>query len=229
MSPIMSHAPFDPVMNMVLLGPPGCGKGTQAHLLEEKLGLIHLSTGAMLRDAIENETELGLKVKGIMAVGDLVDDETVIGLLSERIDQPDCANGFVLDGFPRTVGQAEALDKLLEAKDMKLRLVVAVEVDDEDLVQRISGRFACVKCKAGYHDTFKPTRAPGYCDECASTDFERREDDNADSVRTRLKAYNDLTAPLMPFYQAQGLLRSVDGSVSMNDVEKHIVGAMEAA
>ena len=216
-------------MNMILLGPPGCGKGTQASRLQEKHGLVQLSTGERLRAAIAAETPVGLRVKEIMAAGDLVDDDTVIAMLSDRIEEPDCAEGFVLDGFPRTVAQAEALDRLLDDKGMELRLVVEMSVDDEALIERISGRFACVKCKAGYHDTFKPTEVEGKCDNCGGTEFERRADDNADSVRIRLKAYNEQTAPLLPYYRGRGKLHSIDGMADMQTVEKSIVMAMEAA
>jgi adenylate kinase len=205
-------------MNLVLLGPPGAGKGTQAERIEDRYRLAHLSTGEMLRDAVAAGTEVGRQAKAIMDAGQLVPDEVINRLVAERIDQPDCANGFVLDGYPRTRAQAEALDAMLAERGQKLDGVVEFEVDDEALVDRISGRFACARCGAGYHDRFKPTAAPGVCDVCGSTEFVRREDDRPETVRARLQAYHDQTAPLLPYYRDRGVLMAVDGMAEIDQV-----------
>ncbi|HEX5999194.1 MAG TPA: adenylate kinase, partial [Hyphomicrobiaceae bacterium] len=164
-------------MIVILLGPPGAGKGTQAELLATQRGLIQLSTGNMLRAAVAAGTEVGKKAKAIMESGALVPDAIVIGIVADRIDQPDCKNGVILDGFPRTLPQASALDAVLKGKGLAVDTVLELKVDDKELVQRISGRYSCAKCRAGYHDTFKPTQAKGVCDVCQSTEFERRKDD----------------------------------------------------
>ena len=216
-------------MNIVLFGPPGCGKGTQAKRLQAGFGLIHLSTGDMLRAAIASGSEVGRRVKDIMAGGNLVDDETVIAMLSDRIDAPDCEGGFILDGFPRTVAQAEALDTLLESKGLGINAVVEMAVDDEALIERISGRYSCENCGAGYHDTFKKPKAEGVCDECGGKSFIRRADDNADSVRIRLEAYRNLSAPLLPYYKERGKLRTVNGMAEMEEVEKEINAVIKTA
>lgn len=216
-------------MNIVLFGPPGCGKGTQAKSLETNRGMIQLSTGQMLRNAIEAETELGLRVKESMAAGNLVDDETVIAMLESRIDEPDCADGFVLDGFPRTVPQAEALGEMLERKGMKLDAVIQIVADDEALIERMAGRFNCVMCGEGYHDTYKPTKIADTCDKCGARHFGRRPDDSAETVGTRLQAYHEWTEPLMPYYQTHGNLLTVDGLGGIDEVEKEINAALEAA
>ncbi len=205
-------------MNIILLGPPGAGKGTQARQLEEKYGLIQLSTGDMLRASIKNGEPLGKEAKAIMDAGKLVPDELMIRLIDSRIGQPDCARGFILDGFPRTVPQAEALDAMLAAKGKKLDFVVEMKVDESALVARVSGRFTCAKCGEGYHDTFKPTKKPGVCDSCGGADFTRRPDDNAETMKARLKAYNDQTAPILPYYRDKGMLKSVDGMAPMGEV-----------
>ena len=205
-------------MKLVLLGPPGAGKGTQAERIEDRYGLAHLSTGEMLRAAVAAGTEVGRQAKAIMDVGRLVPDEAINDLVAERTLQPDCAHGFVLDGYPRTRAQAEALDALLAERGAGLDAVIEFEVEDEALVERISGRFACARCGAGYHDRFKPTEVQGVCDVCGGTEFVRRPDDNAETVRARLEAYHQQTAPLLPYYRARGLLLPVDGMAEIDQV-----------
>ncbi|MDX6748331.1 adenylate kinase [Geminicoccaceae bacterium 1502E] len=205
-------------MRLVLLGPPGAGKGTQAQWLTERYGVPQLSTGDMLRAAVARGTEVGRQAKAVMERGELVSDDIINRIVAERIDEPDCAAGFILDGFPRTVAQAEALDGMLSARSQSLDAVIEIRVDKEALVERIAGRFACAKCGAGYHDTFKPTRLAGVCDQCGGTEFIRRKDDNAETVRARLEAYERQTAPLLPFYEARGLVRAVDGMQPIEQV-----------
>jgi adenylate kinase len=216
-------------MKLVLLGPPGAGKGTQAERIKNRYGLAHLSTGDMLREAVAEGTEVGRQAKDIMAAGRLVPDDLIIRLVEERVGQPDCAGGFVLDGFPRTRGQAEALDMLLARHGQKLDAVVEIAVDDDTLVERIAGRFSCANCGAGYHDRFKPTRTPGVCDACGSTELTRRPDDNAETVRARLRAYHDQTAPLLPYYRDKGLLVTVDGVAGIDQVTEEIIRKLDAA
>jgi adenylate kinase len=214
---------------IVLFGPPGCGKGTQAKRMQANTGLVQLSTGDMLRAAIASGSELGNRVKDIMAEGNLVDDDTVIAMLSERVDAPDCEKGIILDGFPRTVAQAEALDTLLTGKGMEIDAVVELTVDDEALIERISGRYTCGNCGEGYHDTFKKPKAEGVCDECGGEKFDRRADDNAESVRIRLDAYRNLSAPLLPYYRERGKIFAVNGMAGMDEVEKEIKAVIKAA
>jgi adenylate kinase len=209
-------------MILILLGPPGAGKGTQARRIMDQQGLVQLSTGDMLRDAVAKGTEYGLKAKEAMEAGALVSDEIVISIIAERIEDKDCENGFILDGFPRTVAQAEALDQMLGEKSAKLDHVIEMKVDEEALVKRITGRFACANCGANYHDTFKQPTKEGVCDECGSTEFSRRSDDNEETVRSRLKAYNNQTAPLLPYYADKGVLRTVDGMKSIDEVTGEI-------
>jgi adenylate kinase len=209
-------------MKLVLLGPPGAGKGTQAERIERRYDLAHLSTGEMLRAAVAAGTEVGRQAKAIMDAGRLVPDEVINDLVAERIEQPDCAGGFVLDGCPRTVAQAEALDRMLAQRHSSLDAVIEFAVDDDALVERIAGRFACAKCGAGYHDHFKPTRAPGVCDACGSTELVRRKDDNAETVRARLEAYHQQTAPLLPYYRERGLLLTVDGMAEIDRVTDEV-------
>lgn len=214
-------------MNLILLGPPGAGKGTQAQRLQDELGLRQLSTGDMLRAAVKSGSELGKKAQGIMERGELVPDDLIISMIDQRIAEPDCKNGFILDGFPRTVAQAEALDRMLDKRGMKLDAVVEMQVDEKALAERITGRFSCAKCGAGYHDTFKQPRKPGVCDVCGSTEFSRRKDDNAETVTARLRAYREQTAPLLPYYRARGTLKTVDGMASMEEVYRQIKAALD--
>ena len=209
-------------MNIILLGPPGAGKGTQAQRLQQERGLIQLSTGDMLRAAVACGSELGQKAKGIMERGELVPDELMVGLIKDRIAQPDCAKGFILDGFPRTEAQARALDKMLAETSRKLDRVIEMEVDEKALTERVVGRFSCAKCGAGYHDTFKRPEVDGICDVCGSTDFTRRKDDNAETMKTRMAAYRAQTEPLLPYYSARGVLRKVDGMAAMDEVYRQI-------
>lgn len=216
-------------MNLILLGPPGAGKGTQAKLIEEARGLVQLSTGDMLRAAVAAGTEVGNQVKDAMERGELVSDDIVIGIISDRIEHNDCRKGFILDGFPRTVAQAEALDELLAAKGRKLDAVVEMKVDDERLVERIIGRFTCATCGEGYHEKFKRPKVEGVCDKCGGTEFKRRDDDNEDTVRSRLDAYHRQTAPLIGYYARQGKLKSVDGMADIATVNRQIEGVLDAA
>lgn len=209
-------------MNLILFGPPGAGKGTQAKRLEDAHGLVQLSTGDMLRAAVKAGSELGRQAKSIMEAGQLVPDSLMIALISERIDQPDCANGFILDGFPRTVPQAEALDAMLEAKGLKLDRVILMDVDDAALVERITGRYTCNNCGAGYHDSFQRPATDGVCDRCGGTEFTRRADDNEDTVKSRLAAYHEQTAPVLPYYERMNVLKTVDGMASIDDVTGQI-------
>jgi adenylate kinase len=213
-------------MNLILLGPPGAGKGTQARRLEESRGLVQLSTGDMLRALVTEGGPLGLEAKDIMAAGKLVPDELVIAMISQRIDKPDVKNGFILDGFPRTVAQAEALDRMLAEKGLKLDAVVEMRVDDAALVERITGRYTCAKCGQGYHETFQKPRVEGICDNCGSSDFKRRADDNAETVTTRLAQYHAQTAPILPYYEARGVLKTVDGMADIDDVTVQIGAAL---
>jgi adenylate kinase len=209
-------------MNLILLGPPGAGKGTQASAIAATHGLVQLSTGDMLRAAVKAGSDIGKKAKSIMDRGGLVPDEVVIGIVDERIGQPDCANGFILDGFPRTLGQAAALDKLLAERSKRLDLVIEMKVDDEALVARIAGRYACAKCGAGYHDAFKQPKTAGVCDACGSAEFTRRADDNPETVKARLMAYYKETSPLVGYYFAKGNLKSIDGMAPIGDVTREI-------
>jgi adenylate kinase len=215
-------------MRLVLLGPPGAGKGTQAQRIAAKYKIPHLSTGEMLRDAVAAGTEGGRRAKAIMDAGRLVPDDVMNRLIAERIAQPDAARGFVLDGFPRTLAQAEALDALLEERDQGLDAVLEFAVDDDALVERISGRYACAKCGAGYHDRFKQPKVPGVCDVCGSREFVRREDDNAATVRARLDAYHAQTAPLLPYYRDRGLLSAVGGMREIDQVTADVFDRIAA-
>jgi adenylate kinase len=214
-------------MRLVLLGPPGAGKGTQAQWLKERYGVPQLSTGDMLRAAVARGSEVGRRAKAVMERGELVSDAIINAIVAERIAEPDCAPGFVLDGFPRTLAQAEALDRMLEERRERLDAVLEIRVDLEALVERIAGRFACAKCGAGYHDRFKRPAVEGVCDVCGGREFTRRKDDTAEAVRTRLQAYEAQTAPLLPFYAARGLLRPVDGMAPIAEVTAAIGRALE--
>ena len=214
-------------MKIILLGAPGAGKGTQAKRLEQHYGIVQLSTGDMLRAAGRSGSALGLKAKALMEAGQLVPDDLMIDLISERLDQPDCAKGFILDGFPRTTPQAEALDRLLTAKGLELDRVVEMKVDEEALVERITGRFACSACGAGYHDRFQQPRTAGVCDACGGTEFTRRADDNEETVRKRMDAYRAQTAPILPYYKGKGMLSQVDGMAEIDEVTRQIKEVLE--
>ena len=216
-------------MNVILLGPPGAGKGTQARMLTERHGMVQLSTGDMLRAAVAAGTETGRKAKGVMDAGELVSDEIVIGVVAERLDRPDVAKGVVFDGFPRTAAQAEALDRLLAERDMALDAVISMDVDDEKLVDRISGRFTCSNCGEGYHDRYKQPNKSGVCDVCGSTRFNRRADDKEATVRQRLVAYHADTAPLIAYYEERGKLTRLGGMASIDEVAREIDSALAAA
>ncbi|MCJ7996584.1 adenylate kinase [Rhizobium cremeum] len=209
-------------MRLILLGPPGAGKGTQAQRIVEKHGIPQLSTGDMLRAAVSAGTEVGKRAKAVMDAGKLVSDEIVIAIVSERIDAPDCANGFILDGFPRTLVQADATEKMLSDKGIDLSAVIEIRVDDEVLADRIAGRYTCANCGTGYHDTNLKPKVEGVCDKCGSTHFKRRPDDNRDTVRTRLQAYYKETSPLIGYYYAKGKLHSVDGMGEIDNVTADI-------
>lgn len=212
-------------MNIVLLGPPGAGKGTQARRLVEDRGMVQLSTGDMLRAARDSGSEMGRKVAEVMDRGGLVTDEIVIGLIGERLEQ-DGGSGFIFDGFPRTLAQADALEKLLARHGQPLAAAIELRVDEDVLIDRISGRFTCASCGEVYHDRTHPTKQPGVCDVCGGTEFIRRADDNADSLRERLTEYYRKTAPLIGYYHAKGLLVPVDGLAAPDDVAAAITVAL---
>ena len=214
-------------MNLILLGPPGAGKGTQAQRLEQRHGLVQLSTGDMLRAAAASGSEFGRRVKAIMDTGALVGDETMIELISRRIAEPDTAKGFILDGFPRTVPQAEALDHMLAVQGKKLDHVIVMEVDEAALVDRLSGRFTCPKCGASYHDRYNRPKADGTCDACGAADFVRRADDRPEAVATRFAAYRNQTAPILPYYRQRGILRTVDGMADIDEVARQIEAVLQ--
>ena len=209
-------------MRIILFGPPGCGKGTQADFIVKGFGVAHLSTGDMLRRAVEAQTKTGIIAKTIMDSGALVPDEIVIGIIEERLNEEDCLSGFVLDGFPRTLAQARALDSLLRQKSIKLNRVIEIRVPDDALVERVAGRFACSSCGAGYHEHFKKPRSDGICDACGGSEFSTRKDDSRETVLDRLQNYHAQTAPLLPYYDEQKLLETLDGLAEIQEVRSKI-------
>ena len=212
----------------MLLGPSGAGKGTQAKELVSKYGIVQLSTGDMLRAAVAAGTPIGLKAKDIMARGALVPDDVVVAIVADRIDQPDAKRGFILDGFPRTVPQAEALDRMLEAASRHLDHVILMEVDEQALIDRIAGRFSCRTCGARFHERYHRPRTDGVCDVCGGTDLVHRADDRPEAVATRLAAYRNQTAPLLPYYRDRGVLRTVDGMADIDEVTRQIETVLRA-
>lgn len=215
-------------INIILLGPPGAGKGTQARRLEEGRGLVQLSTGDMLRAAKTSGTEMGKKVAEVMDKGQLVTDEIVIGLIREKLETSDAA-GFIFDGFPRTLPQADALGVLMSGLGKKIDAVIEMRVDDEVLVERITGRYTCGNCGEVYHDQTKPTKVEGVCDVCGSHDLRRRADDNEDSLKTRLLEYYKKTSPLIGYYYAKEMLSTVDGLAEMDEVSSAIAAVLDAS
>ena len=209
---------------LILLGPPGAGKGTQARMLEEEFGLVQLSTGDLLRAAVAAGTDAGKRAKAVMEAGALVSDEIVLAILKDRMAAPDVAKGIILDGFPRTDGQAAALDTLLASAGQKVTAAVSLEVDDEAMVGRVSGRYTCGTCGEGYHDQFKQPAHAGTCDKCGGTGFKRRADDNAETVRERLKAYHAQTAPLIAYYDGKGVLERIDAMGPIAEVREALAG-----
>jgi adenylate kinase len=216
-------------VNIILLGPPGAGKGTQAARLESDRGMVQLSTGDMLRAAIKSGSPVGLQAKAVVASGQLVSDDIVSGIIGERLDQGDTGEGVIFDGYPRTAAQADQLDAILAARGRTLDKVVELTVDEDALVERIVGRFTCANCGAGYHDHFKQPKVAGTCDVCGHHDFKRRPDDNEETVRTRMAEYRAKTEPIIPIYEARGLLARVDGMADMDSVSKAIEGILGAA
>ncbi|HYD38530.1 MAG TPA: adenylate kinase [Allosphingosinicella sp.] len=209
-------------MNIILLGPPGAGKGTQAARLVQDRGMVQISTGDMLREAVKAGTEIGRLADEIMKAGKLFPDDLMSQILGARLDQPDTERGVIFDGYPRTHAQAEALDRLLAERGRRLDRVIELEVDEDALVDRITGRFTCAKCGEGYHDRYKLPRVPTLCDVCGSQEFKRRADDNEEAVRTRMAEYRAKTAPILPFYEAKGLVRRVDGMAAIGEVGRAI-------
>ncbi|MBF9036773.1 adenylate kinase [Rhodobacterales bacterium HKCCE2091] len=205
-------------VTLILLGPPGAGKGTQARMLEQKHGLVQLSTGDLLRGAVAARTAAGLAAQEAMDRGELVSDRIVLDILTDRLNQPDTRHGVILDGFPRTEAQAEALDRLLEARGRRIDAAISLKVDDEAMVERVSGRFTCASCGEGYHDSFKQPARFGICDVCEGTAFKRRADDNAETVRTRLSAYHAETAPLIDYYAARGALTEIPAMGEIGEI-----------
>ena len=209
-------------MNIILLGPPGAGKGTQEHRLVEEHGMRQLSTGDMLRAAVKAQTPVGLKAKEVMDRGELVSDEIVSDLIDAELEAMPAETGAIFDGYPRTRAQAEALEQLLAKHGRKLDRVVELQVDEDALVDRITGRFTCAVCGAGYHDRHKTPEKEGVCDKCGSTEFKRRPDDNEETVRHRMQVYRSETAPILPFYEERGIVARVDGMASIEDVTDSI-------
>lgn len=217
----------DTPVNLILLGPPGAGKGTQARILEEKFGLVQLSTGDLLRAAVAAGSEAGKAAQAVMQAGGLVSDEIVVAILKDRLEDDDVKKGVIFDGFPRTTAQAETLDALLADKGQTINAAISMEVDDEAMVERVSGRYTCAKCGEGYHDSFKQPAQEGVCDKCGSTEFKRRADDNAETVRERLTAYHAETAPLINFYDQKGSLTKIDAMAPIDDVTAQMGAIVE--
>ena len=215
-------------MRLILIGPPGAGKGTQAKILVKRHGIPQLSTGDMLRAAAAAGTPIGLQAKAVIDAGDLVTDEVVNAIVDERLDNADCRNGFILDGYPRTLAQADVTQQMLAGRGLALDHVIELVVDDDKMVERVAGRFTCSNCGEGYHDSFKQPATEGVCDVCQSTQFKRRADDNAEAMRTRLQNYYKETARLLGYYYAKGLHRAVDGMGTIDEVTQEIEGILES-
>ncbi len=215
-------------MILILMGPPGAGKGTQAKMLEHAFHIVQLSTGDILRHRVMTQDALGQELKALMDAGKYAPDDLMIKIISERIDQPDCKNGFILDGFPRTVAQAKALDAMLTEKKRTLKAVIELKVDDNALVERIIGRCSCVDCGASYHAKFNPTKVEGVCDNCGSTNIVCRSDDKEEKVRERLNNFYNQTAPILPYYAEKGLLKQVDGMAPVPQVSQAIMDVLNA-
>ncbi|ATW02279.1 adenylate kinase [Sphingorhabdus sp. YGSMI21] len=213
-------------MDIILLGPPGAGKGTQASRLEDEHGMVQLSTGDMLRAAVKAGTEVGKKAKALMDAGALVPDEVVSGIIGDKLDELGSEKGVIFDGYPRTAAQAESLDEILAERGRTLSHVIELGVDEDALVERIVGRFTCGKCGEGYHEIFKKPAVEGVCDVCGSSEFKRRPDDNEETVRTRMQEYRAKTAPILPIYEKRGIVRKVDGMGSMAEVNEAIEAAL---
>jgi adenylate kinase len=214
---------------LILLGPPGAGKGTQARMLEERFGLVQLSTGDLLRAAVAAGTEAGKQAKAVMEAGGLVSDEIVLAILRDRMAQPDTARGVILDGFPRTDGQAAALDGLLAEQGQSVSAAISLAVNDAEMVRRVAGRYTCADCGEGYHDEFKQPAVAGVCDKCGGTAFRRRADDNAETVAARLTAYHASTAPLIAYYEGRGVLQTVDGMADIPSIASDLAAIVERA
>ena len=215
-------------MNIILLGPPGAGKGTQASRLVDEYGMVQLSTGDMLREAVKAQSEIGKQAEAVMKSGGLVSDEIVSGLIGDKLDSLSADTSVIFDGYPRTAAQAESLDEILAARGRKLDHVIELEVDEDALVDRFTGRFTCAKCGEGYHDRYKLPKAEGVCDHCGSTEFKRRADDNEETVRTRMAEYRAKTAPILPIYDARGLVTRVDGMAKIDAVNDAIEAILKA-